>query len=138
MPPYAEMAAFLSSRDPVYRIEEDPPDVAFTPATILKGGDPLAFLEINRPGDELFEDEVDEFIAEIESVSPASKGVIEHLENTQMTLVTEIQLGFTDPTEVLKELWPFFIWIMQGSAGLLQIDGVGFYDTQSLVLELDY
>jgi hypothetical protein len=119
--------------DPRYSlVNTDVPDIA----DLLHAGTMLAVLEINRPGDDIFEDDLTEFH---EMVGPGSSAaevqVRQVLNQTAALVVAEVFWEGTESESALEKLDPLWDWLFGNVPGLAQADTEGFYDREGLVLE---
>jgi hypothetical protein len=119
--------------DARYRLANtDIPDIA----DLLFDDTLLAVLEINRPGDDMFEDDLAEFDEIVGPDSdPATVRVREVLQQTKALVVAEVFWEGTEADAALEKLDPLWNWLFQNVRGLAQADTEGFYDSSGLVLE---
>jgi hypothetical protein len=105
-------------------------------ADLLFDGVLLAVLEINRPGDDIFEDDLAEFS---DVVGPGNTleeiRVRDVLGQTQALVAAEVFWEGTDAEAALAKLDPLWDWLFEKVDGLAQADTEGFYDRAGLVLE---
>jgi|CXWL01.1.fsa_nt_gi hypothetical protein len=93
-------------------------------------------IEINVPGDGLFEEEIGELIEFIEdSAESKREAVIEKLNNTKSIFCIQVLFQGRTVEETLEKLAPIWDWCFRSRAGLLQVDGEGYYDASGLVLK---
>ena len=114
--------------------ELDADDVA---GTISYHGAPMALVEINVPGDGLFDDEREElieFAAEAEGDGRAR--VLEVLRNARTIVAAQILFGTGEAKSTLALVDPLWAWLFHNRQGLLQADGEGYYDQHGLVLQV--
>ena len=107
-------------------------------ATIAYGGALLAHVEINTPGDGLFDEEREELI-DFAREAPESAGkmrVLNTLECATTIVCAQILYGTGDTETTLARLDPLWEWLFDNRAGLLQADGEGYYDRGQLLLEV--
>ena len=99
---------------------------------------PFGEIEINRRGEQLFEEEIAELM-EFVSDAPGSAAeiVVDHLRRASTVVVVRVLWGGSDTNQPLEMLVPLWNWLFANRAGLLQVDGEGFYDNTGLVLEID-
>ena len=107
-------------------------------ATILYDGQPVAELEINEPGDGLFEDEREELLEEAADAEGRGKrGVLSALRGARRIVAAQVLLGGGEATAALARLAPLWEWLAANRRGVLQADGEGYYDGGELVLRVD-
>jgi hypothetical protein len=103
---------------------------------LLFDGKLLAVLEINRPGEDIFEDDLAEFDEMVgPGVGAAEAHVRDVLQRTTALVVAEVFWEGTEAEAALAKLDPLWDWLFQYDEGLAQADTEGFYDRSGLVLE---
>ena len=101
-------------------------------------GTPLAQLEINAPGDDLFAKKCEELLKCLADTAGDRKPEIEILlRGATGTIAAQILAGDDDPAMVLQWLDPVWRWMFAKHRGLLHVDGRGYYDAAGLVLKVD-
>jgi len=89
-------------------------------------------IEVNRPGDDLFEDEIGELMALLEDVDDEARdGVMATLQSATGMVAFRV---LEQDGRSLDLLWQ---WLHEHREGLLQADGEGYYDRDGLVLTLE-
>lgn len=107
-------------------------------ATIAYGGALLAYVEINTPGDGLFDEERSELL-EFAREAPETAGklrVLKTLESATTIVAAQVLYGTGDTETTLARLDPLWEWLFDNRAGLLQADGEGYYHRGQLLLEV--
>jgi hypothetical protein len=105
---------------------------------VLYAGEAHAELEINQPGDGLFEAEIGELMDFLEDVrGRARKRVLNTLGNATRIIAAQILYGGRELDLTLERLDPVWDWLFAQHAGLLQADDRGYYDADKLILEVD-
>ena len=125
----------LLAADPGYDVQID--DVA---ATVSHTGARIAHVEINVPGDGLFDEERDEladFVADVEAEAPAKARVLEALRNARTIVAAQVLFGTGDTETTLARLDPLWRWLLSNREGLLQADGERYYDAGGIVLAVE-
>jgi hypothetical protein len=110
-----------------------------TAATIHHAGATIAHVEINVPGDGLFDDERDElveFATDASGDASATARVLETLAGARAIVAAQVLFGTGDTETTLSRLDPLWGWLFRNREGLLQADGEGYYDAQGLVLQV--
>lgn len=123
--------------DREYTVEPDP---STWQLGLLYHGDQLcAELELNVPGDGLFEPEMEEFFDRLASENGASTGIEDRLRAAQQIICLRVSAHVASSREdpPLRELEPLWTWLFEHSGGLLHADRDGLYDRQGLLLKLD-
>lgn len=99
------------------------------------GGAAFAQIELSRPGDGIFEEEVANFRNCVEAkrgakAAGAKAKLLATLDSAKRTVV--VRVGDHDEAlELLDVVWD---WLFAHRSGLLQADGEGFYDGEELIL----
>jgi hypothetical protein len=124
----------LQSTDPKYALE-----IKGNDATLHYDGDPYADLEINLPGDGLFEEEIEELIEFLEDAKgPKKKRVQAVLEDAKQIFAAQVLFGGRDLEVTFDRIDPIWEHLFEHHKGLLQADGEGYYDApEHLLLEMD-
>lgn len=130
------IAAALQALDPVYSLAGDQVDDI---ADLLHGETFCGVLEINRPGDDIFEDDLREFREMVGTgETEAERRVLAVLANAQAMVAVEAIWQGTDSESALGRLDPLWGWLFAHYPGLLQADNEGFYDADDLILERNF
>lgn len=130
-----ELRDALLAAGPGYEVTLD--DVS---ATILHAGAPIAHVEINVPGDGLFDEERDElmeFVADSDGERSSKSRVLEALGAARTIVAAQVLFGTGDTETTLSRLDPLWRWLFRHRLGLLQADGEGYYDARGLVLQVE-
>ncbi len=99
--------------------------------------EPFGEVDINAPGDGVFEEEIAEFLEFIEDTSGAGKArVQEALNNSRATVAIKVLFFERETEETLKRIDPVWNWLFANREGILQVDREGFYDQDALILQL--
>lgn len=125
--------AFVAA-GPAYAVQVDD-----TAATIRHAGATIAHVEINVPGDGLFDDERDElaeFATEAGGDASATARVLKTLGGARTIVAAQVLFGTGDAETTLSRLDPLWGWLFQNREGLLQADAEGYYDAQGLILQV--
>jgi len=130
-----EIETALREVDPGYRLEA--PEAATIPQADLYLRDGLyAEIEINEPGEGLFEDEIAEMLEFLEDAEGKTRKRVEHVLKGARRIVSVRVLGQGRDTETtLAGIDPLWKWLFSRRPGLLQADGEGYYDADELILE---
>ena len=110
-----------------------------TVATILHDGATIAHVEINVPGDGLFDEEREElmeFVTDADGDRPQKARVLEALTNARTIVAVQVLYGTGDTESTLAALDPLWSWLFQNRRGLLQAGGEGYYDADGIVLRM--
>jgi hypothetical protein len=134
-PALATLRAALQEIDAAYRLISSPVDEA---AGDLFYGDLFCGeLEINRTGDDLFEEDLGELRLLVgHARGEQRERVLRVLDAARALIIVSAVWQGGDPEPVLNRIDPLWDWLFPRYAGLLQADGEGFYDENGLVLEL--
>ena len=125
----------LRATDPTYRLDSNtgakPPS-----AELYQGPELLGVLEMNEPGDGLFEVEIQEMIALLADSDSENRNRVESvLRNAKRTVCLQVLNQGRSTQETLSGIDPLWIWLFKTRPGLLQADGEGYYDNRELILK---
>jgi hypothetical protein len=96
-----------------------------------------AQIEINVPGDGLFEEEVDELIDFVSDVTGPGKAEVSHaLKSACAIVAVQVLFQARSTEETLSKLDPLWAWLLDNRKGLMQTDGEGYYDKSGLILKV--
>ena len=131
----AQLESAFRLTSPAYSIERDESDDI--EGLILYGQEKYAQVEINVPGDGLFEEEIDELIDFISDANGPRRAEVSDVLNRARTIVA-VQVLFQGRSteETLSKLDPLWTWLLENRNGLMQAGGEGYYDKAGLVLEV--
>lgn len=123
----------LREMDAAYAVTNtDLPDLG----DLMYGETKLGILEINRPGEDIFEDDLAEFRDLVgKGDSAEQQHVRDVLDRSQAMVVVEAIWQGTDAEPVLSKLDLLWDWLFAHYPGLLQADNEGFYEGDKLILE---
>jgi hypothetical protein len=113
--------------------------VKYADGVAYRDDEDLAVIEVNRRGEELFDDDVAEFrhaMAEIPD-GPGKARVERCLDTAGAVVAVQVLFGDRDEDETLGALDPLWEALFARYGGLLQADAEGFYDAERQVLELE-
>lgn len=123
----------LREMDAAYGVTNtDLPDLS----DLMYGDTNLGLLEINRPGEDIFEDDLTEFrdlVGKCDSTE--QQRVLDVLDRAQTMVVVEAMWQGTNAEPVLSRLDVLWDWLFAHYPGLLQADNEGFYEGDELILE---
>jgi hypothetical protein len=122
----SELATGLRAADPAFRLAED--------GELSHGEQLLAELEVNTRGEELFDEELEEFLELAgESETPAGRALARRLKGTSAILAVQVLWGGRSSDATLGLLAPLWDWLREHRRGLVQADGEGFYEGDALI-----
>lgn len=105
-------------------------------AALYHGDTLLANIEINLPEDDIFQDDIAEFLDLVgEGDTPTENLIRDVLKTTQIMVVVEAFWEGTDSEPVFAKIDPLWDWLFAQRSGLSQADSEGFYDAEGLILE---
>ena len=128
------LESVLKRVDPRYSIT----NVQKTPresGNLMYGGEIYGQIEINRPGDELFEEEVEELKEFLSESRGKKKTVLQTLTNAKTIVAVQVLWQDRDTEQTLIRIDPLWDWLFNNRRGLLQADGEGYYDSSGLILQ---
>ena len=133
----ATIRGALAERDPEFRLEDT--SIGDIPsADIFLGDEMLGDLEISRPGDGLFENEVDELLDALAEVEVGDRRRVRRtLQSAKAVVTVRAMSPDRETQEALDALQPLWEWLLANRAGLLQADGQGYSDASGLILSMD-
>jgi hypothetical protein len=127
----AELDAALKQIVPMGNVRLAPPGEMY--AEVDVNGEVHAELEINIPGDDIFKEELDELREPVEwySETPEKARVLHTLDHAQwIACFSLLKAGWK--SNYVDRLCD---WLLEHYAGLLEIDGEGYFDRENIVLE---
>lgn len=128
-----EIGRALAAVDKRYRLQH-----ADNTGTLSHGATLIAQVEVNVPGDGLFDEERDELIEFAEDAEGGGKQrVLEMLRGARALVAAQVLFGTGETESTLQLLDPLWHWLSEHRRGLLQADGEGYYDGADLVLEVE-
>lgn len=105
---------------------------------LFLGDDVYAELEVNVPGDEMFDEELDELLAELqEAENPNRPRVEQVLKDARRVIAIGVLWQAREVEPTLKVIDPIIDWLTRTRQGLLQADGDGYYEKGELVLVVE-
>jgi hypothetical protein len=129
----AQLATGLQEFDPAYQVPHEK-----RAGEVMYGDELYAEIEINEPGDSLFDDELEETIDAVTLAGGArARDVLETLRQTKQMVVLRILYQGRDSEQTLTKIDPVLVWLMMKREGMLQVDGEGFYEGEELILEME-
>ncbi|MBX3118227.1 MAG: hypothetical protein KF784_04120 [Fimbriimonadaceae bacterium] len=131
LPALSEIQAAFTTVNKEYSLTTEEPFV------LSFGECEIAVLEISCPGDEVFEEEIEEFLESLEGSFFKRRRVEKCLKNCAGILAVQVLFGGKDSNETLDRIAPLWHFLMKRSKGLIQADGEGFYAGTKLILELE-
>ncbi len=98
-------------------------------------------IELERFEGEASDKEIQETIEKVELIKgwftrAAKSHVIRFLKQVRVRIVVRVLWGGRETEETLGKLDPLWEWLTAKYAGLLQVDGEGFYDKRKLILKM--
>lgn len=127
---HAVLEQVLKERDSQYSITES--------GELMHGDDVYGVVEVNRPGDGLFEEEIGElkeFVGDVRGKRKAD--VLKTLDAASAIVVVQVLFGGRQSEATLQKLDPLWEWLISHRKGLLQADGEGYYDQTGRILKVE-
>jgi hypothetical protein len=130
-----DIEAAMKRENPAYRLEifED----SKRPLADLYLGDAVyAQIEINQPGDGLFDEEIEEMLDFLlDAEGQVQKRGEKVLKAAKRTVAVQVLSQGRESEETLSGIDPLWKWLFLTREGLLHADGAGYYDEDDLILE---
>ena len=119
----------LTERDPQYSIAAS--------GEFKHGEEVYGVVEINRPGDGLFEEEIEELKEFVKDVRGKRKlDVLKTLDDARAIVAVQVLFGDRPAEVTLQKLDPLWEWLISHRRGLLQADDEGYYDKTGRILKV--
>jgi len=95
-------------------------------------------VEINRIGDDLFNEEIEELREFVEDAEGKDKKkVTKCLRKARCIVTVQVLFQYRDTETTLSKINTLWQWLFANRKGLLQADGEGYYDLNELILEVE-
>ncbi len=125
----SEIETGLKQVDPDYSIGDG--------ETLMYGDELYGEIEINVPGDGLFEAEVEELKEEIKDNRGRNKTtVLEALQKARAIVAVRVLWQDRETEQTLDKIDPLWEWLFDNREGLLQADGEGYYSQSKHILKV--
>jgi hypothetical protein len=125
----------MKREDPAYRLEIFA-DSKRPLADLYLGDAVYAQIEINQPGDGLFNEEIQEMLEFLVDAQGRGRKRVENvLKTAKRTIAVQVLSQGRESEETLSGIDPLWKWLFLMRKGLLHADGEGYYDEDELVLE---
>ena len=105
-------------------------------STIFSGDFAIGELEVNPKGSDLFDEEVAEFTDKLQNASGDVDRIQTALKDASCIIAIQVLFEGRSPEEVMNDMLPLMTWLQENCPGLTQADGEGFYDGETLILEI--
>ena len=112
----------LSAEDPYFKIDG---------GEVSRDGQLLAEIEINKPGSDMFSDDINYMMQKLQQVGAAH--VMQRVRGTQAVLSVQILDNMPNAMEVLG---PFWNVLSRTASGIWHVEGQGFYDPGQLIAQV--
>ncbi len=105
----------------------------------LKHGDDVyAVIEVNRPGDGLFEEEIGELKEALDDIRGKRKGeVVKTLSEARAIVAVQVLFADGNSEATFQKLDPLWVWLISHRKGLLQADDEGYYAKTGRILKVE-
>jgi len=125
----------LKQIDPAYLIDRDEETDS---EGLLKWRDAVyGQIEVNRPGDGLFDGEIEELKEFVENSEGAKRSdVLNVLGQAKAIVAIRVVYERRESEDTLVKIDPLWQWLFANRQGLLQAGGEGYYDSSGLILEV--
>ncbi len=112
----------LSVEDPSFKVDG---------GEVSRDGQLLAEIEINKPGSDMFSDDINGMMRKLQDVGASQ--VMQRVQGTQAVLAVQILDEAPNAMELLGPLWTV---LARQSTGLWHVEGQGFYDQGQLIAQV--
>lgn len=130
------LEAALKEIDSNYRVKRDETDNS--QGDLMLGEDVYGEIEVNLPGDEIFDIEIEELVEFLEEVEGENKSkVVEVLNNASAILSVRVLDQGRASEETFEKIAPIWDCCFKNYSGLVQADDEGYHDDSGLILEVD-
>lgn len=123
----ADLESALQKEDHAYSIRE---------GELRLGEDLLGIIEINEPGDGMFDEEIEELLEFLEDGEGDVRGVKKHLQRANRIIALQVLDQARELEATLSMIDPLWDWLKRYRDGLLQADGEGWYKGTKLICEV--
>lgn len=129
----AQIETGLKEIDPEFSIIPD--QAATNMGDVLHGGEVYGEIEVNRRGDQVFEEDIVDLREQLEDIGDDTKTtVLATLDSaTGMVAFQLSEVGH----DQYRKIDPFWDWLFDRYPGLLQIDEEGYYTQNEQILQVD-
>ena len=126
----------LKRENPAYLIERD--EESDSTGVLTYNGAVYGEIEVNRPGDEVFEEESEELKEFVEDAEGERKSeVLSVLSEAKAIIAVRVLWQGRETEDTLEKIDPLWQWLFANRKGLQQAGGEGYYDASGLVLEVE-
>ncbi len=131
---FIEMA--LREADSNYAIDRD--TETDSEGDLTYGGGVYGEIEVNRPGDGLFDEEIDELKEFAENAEGEHKEkVLTHLNRSKTLVAVRVLHQGRSAEETFQKLDLLWEMLFRHRSGLMQADAEGYFDASGLILEVE-
>jgi hypothetical protein len=123
----------LKQIDPEFAIVID--QAAANMGDVLLEGEIFGEIELNRPEDQVFDEDIEDLREQLVDIPPSEKTVVMKA-LAKATGMIAFQLS-EEGHDHYGRIDPFWDWLFVHYSGLLQIDDEGYYNQDDQVLEID-
>jgi hypothetical protein len=130
------LEAALKQTDAAYLIERD--EESDSAGALTYNGDIYGEIEVNRPGEEIFAEEIEELAESVGGAEGERKSeVLSVLRQAKAIIAVRVLWQGRESEETLGKIDPLWQWLIANRKGLSQADGEGYYDASGLILEVE-
>jgi hypothetical protein len=123
----------LQSADPAYSLGERRGADA---GELRYDDDVYGLVEINRPGDRLFDEELDELKDSVLDSPGRKVHVLRVLNEATAVVAVQVLWQGRETGSMPERLDPLWKWLFANYRGLMQVDAEGYYDASGLILQV--
>ena len=130
------LEAALKKTDAAYLIERD--EASDSEGVLTYKGDVYGEIAVNRPGDGIFDEEIEELREFVDDVEGEKKSeVLGVLSRAKTIVAVRVLWQGRESEETLEKIDPLWQWLIAHRKGLIQAEGEGYYDDTGLILEVE-
>ncbi|MBL8134481.1 MAG: hypothetical protein JNL42_21655 [Anaerolineae bacterium] len=101
---------------------------------LLYGSSVVADIEINRPGEQVFDEDIIDLIEMLEGIDESGDRVVARLGEVRLMVALQLTEEGHASYDQIDPLWNC---LFETCDGILQVDDEGYYDSEGVVLALD-
>lgn len=128
------LEAALKETDAAYLIERD--EASDSEGVLKHKGDVYGEVAVNRAGDGIFDEEIEELREFVNEVKGEKSEVLSVLAQAKAIVAVRVLWQGRESEETLEKIDSLWQWLLAHRKGLMQADGEGYYGSTGLILEV--